>query len=1234
VIISGVMSGAGGLNYSVSLPGSTGLLELTAINTYTGATTITNGVLQLGDGASKNGNIAGAITITTPGSLVWANPTALTYANVMSGTGPVTYQGPGVLTLSKANTYNGATTISAGTVKLGIANALPGGSGKGNVSLAGTLDLGGFSESINGLNGAGTVTNSTGTGTYTLTVGANNGGGTFSGIITNGTGTVALTKSGTGTEVLSGANNYAGVTTVSAGTLQLGAANTLPAGSCVVVANGGTLDMNSSYSDTIAALSVGGLPSGPGAVINNGGTLNVSGNASPLNSQNFNGYSCISGTITSYGGLVKGGTHAMAFRGNNSSTLGGTVTFTGGTLSVGALPNALPTTLALNVPAGALFQLDANNQSFEGLSGSGSVNLGGGILTLQNAQNTSMFSGVVQNSELAGSSTALGNGLRGYYYTNIDMTVLAAVRDDSTVSILDVQTNLPASLLPYKTNEISVRWLGQVLTTVGGTYTFTTKSDDGQRLWVNGTMVVDNWTTHGATAVSGTISLNANTRYDIVMEYFNGTDGGSSTLSWTPPGDPVSVLIPSANLFLPGPGSLVVGSGGKQVLTAPSTYTGGTTVNNDGYLQASANGALGSGNVTVAANCILELDASAVIASTADLILDPYAFEVWLNFTGTNTIHGISFDDGATYAAPGVYGAGAHNPYSFFQGSNGYLLVTATNSVNTLTASAGTSTPAVYGTPVTLTATITGATPTGTVTFWDGANWLGASTLSGGAAGLTISNFQVAVSPHSVTAVYSGDSLNAASTSSPVYVSTSPASITPVPVVADKAYDGTTNATVVSSNSFSGILPSDTNYVHISGYTLGFSDPSVGTNKAVNVSGIQLSGSLASDYTLSTNAVSTTATITPKVLPLYSLTTPNKAYDSTTNETFTGTALLNTAGVISPDSITLVTSSSPAPVLAFLSKYLGTNKALVIVSGYTLSGTDATNYTVGLTNLASITNFPISVGGVTVNPKTYDGTTTATLSGTATNLPAAFAGDNVILGGTPVVSFTNANAGLRGVTVTGYVISGNDASNYTLSQPSLAAANITQAGTSLGIASSANPSTVASNVTFTLTVTATTTTTRPPTGTATFYTNAVVIGTGNLVSNTPTSSIGSYTTAGLPVGTTPVEGNYGGDANFAQPASGIFTNEVVQSGTTCSQTNVILSVTPNGGSSFTLNLIGTYQAQYYILSQTDMSQTNMANWLVVPGSTNTVTNASGSWFFTVTNPAPAFYRVKAMNPCQ
>src|SRR5438876_2662315 len=107
------------------------------------------------------------------------------------------------------------------------------------------------------------------------------------------------------------------------------------------------------------------------------------------------------------------------------------------------------------------------------------------------------------------------------------------------------------------TNTFSVRWLGQVLTpNSSGSYTFTTTCDDGSRLWVNGTLVVDNWVDQAATSKNGTITLAASTLYDIVMEYYQNSGAASAVLSWTPPGGS-STVIPSSNLFLPGPGTLV-----------------------------------------------------------------------------------------------------------------------------------------------------------------------------------------------------------------------------------------------------------------------------------------------------------------------------------------------------------------------------------------------------------------------------------------------------------------------------------------------------------------------------------------------------------------------------------------------------------------------------------------------------------------------------------------------------
>ena len=107
-------------------------------------------------------------------------------------------------------------------MKLGASNVLPDGAGKGDVTDNGTLDMAGFSDTINGLNGSGTVDNSTGTGN-TLTVGGNNANSTFSGVIQNTSGSLGLAKTGTGTLTLSGnsANTYSGLTTVSAGEVDL-----------------------------------------------------------------------------------------------------------------------------------------------------------------------------------------------------------------------------------------------------------------------------------------------------------------------------------------------------------------------------------------------------------------------------------------------------------------------------------------------------------------------------------------------------------------------------------------------------------------------------------------------------------------------------------------------------------------------------------------------------------------------------------------------------------------------------------------------------------------------------------------------------------------------------------------------------------------------------------------------------------------------------------------------------
>ncbi|MCL4204889.1 MAG: autotransporter-associated beta strand repeat-containing protein, partial [Pirellulaceae bacterium] len=239
-------------------------------------------------------SIAGS-TVDTFGLTLSTDGGADPIAGVIAGTGGLNKIGTGTLTLSGANTYSGDTTISAGTLKLGAANVIPDGAGRGNVvfdpaSGTATLDLGGFSETINGLSSSGAgssfVDTSVAGGPYTLTLGGGNASGSFGGVIRNTAGTVALIKTGTGTQTLSGANTYSGATIVSQGTLKLGVDNSLPTTTALTVGSGttvGTLDM-AGFNQTIGALTAAANNAAPSSItIGSDTTLTVSGDLTLAN---------------------------------------------------------------------------------------------------------------------------------------------------------------------------------------------------------------------------------------------------------------------------------------------------------------------------------------------------------------------------------------------------------------------------------------------------------------------------------------------------------------------------------------------------------------------------------------------------------------------------------------------------------------------------------------------------------------------------------------------------------------------------------------------------------------------------------------------------------------------------------------------------------------------------------------------------------------------------------------
>ncbi|MCF8476869.1 MAG: hypothetical protein K9G60_07540 [Pseudolabrys sp.] len=172
-------------------------------------------------------------------------------------------------------------------------------------------------------------------------------------------------------------------------------------------------------------------------------------------------------------------------------------------------------------------------------------------------------------------------------------------------------------------------------------------------------------------------------------------------------------------------------------------------------------------------------------------------------------------------------------------------------------------------------------------------------------------------------------------------------------------------------------------------------------------------------------------------LTVTGLTAGDKVYDGTTAASLSGTAAISGTTY---DVLALVGTAAGV----FADDNVGSNIG-VTVSGLTLSGTGASNYTLtqqgGLT--ASITPAPLTVAGLIAGDKVYDGTTAASLSGTAAISGSTY--DVLTLVGTAAGVFADDNVGSNiGVTVSGLTLSGTGASNYALTQQNGLTASITQ----------------------------------------------------------------------------------------------------------------------------------------------------------------------------------------------
>ncbi len=175
-------------------------------------------------------------------------------------------------------------------------------------------------------------------------------------------------------------------------------------------------------------------------------------------------------------------------------------------------------------------------------------------------------------------------------------------------------------------------------------------------------------------------------------------------------------------------------------------------------------------------------------------------------------------------------------------------------------------------------------------------------------------------------------------------------------------------------------------------------------------------------------------TVNPRAITITGLAGVNKIYDATTSATLSGTPVLNT--IVPGDDVSI----TGTPTASFGSKTVGTAKPIT-VTGFTLAGTKAGNYTVtqptGLT--ANITTKALTVTGAVAQNKDYDGSTAATITGAT--LVGVISSDEVTVSGGG--TFAQPNVG-TGISVTANLsLGGTDAGNYTLTQPAGLSANIT-----------------------------------------------------------------------------------------------------------------------------------------------------------------------------------------------
>ena len=337
---------------SVAINGGTLVVATTAANALGGTISFGGGGLQYNSAPGTDYSAQFSTAANQAYKVIAIGGISATFAsNLASSGGSLRKDGGGNLTLAAANTFTGTTTIGGGNLILSDALALQNSAIDATNSITGSatvgLTLSGVTTpTFGGLTGTkalSTLFNSS-TGGYgsvtNLTLNPGTGANyTYSGAIADGATGMSLTKSGVGSQTLSGNNSYTGGTAINSGTLVLGSANAIGT-SGTISFGGGTLkafnttDYSSRFSTAASQ------------------AYNVDTNALNI--------SWATAMTSSGGTLTKSGTGTLTLTSGLDNTLNGAIAVNGGRLSVTngtALKNA---TGPITVASGASFRFSQN----------------------------------------------------------------------------------------------------------------------------------------------------------------------------------------------------------------------------------------------------------------------------------------------------------------------------------------------------------------------------------------------------------------------------------------------------------------------------------------------------------------------------------------------------------------------------------------------------------------------------------------------------------------------------------------------------------------------------------------------------------------------------------------------------------------------------------------------------------------------------------------------------------